>query len=201
MEADVNQGARPIAVKMRERFRQGLCGTTVVVAMLSFSVPAIADGVFTPFGGASFGSADTQKIPTWGMSLASMAGGVFGFEVDFSRTARSLEGSVFAGKGRITQVSGNLILGIPIKAVRPYFVGGIGWVRTELGGHESLESTEADGLGASIGAGIMGFFTEHVGARFDLRYLRSASVGDSFREFDLEHEGFWRASIGLSLRF
>jgi len=201
VESDANRGTRLEAVKSRERFRLGICGSMAVIGMLSFSDPVIADGVFTPFGGASFGSGDTEKIPAWGMSLASMAGGVFGFEVDFSRTARSLEGSVFAGKGRITQVSGNLILGIPIKAVRPYFVGGIGWVRTELGDHDALENIQADGLGASVGAGIMGFFTEHVGARFDLRYLRSASVGDSFREFDLQHEGFWRASIGLSLRF
>ena len=38
-----------------------------------------------------------------------------------------------------------------------------------------------EGLVAVAGGGIMGFLTNHVGARLDLRYLRQASVATTFR--------------------
>ena len=182
--------------------RPGLVGLASVFCLLLMSpTPASADGVFTPFIGASFGPGDTERVSTWGLSLASMAGGVFGFEIDFSRTAEAMTSSVFVDNSRVTQVTGNIIIGIPIKAVRPYVVGGIGWVRTEIRATDLSLAEQTAGLGATVGGGLMGFFSEHVGARVDLRYLRGASVGGSFTDFELEKVGFWRANVGLALRF
>ena len=47
----------------------------------------------------------------------------------------------------------------------------------------------------------MGFFSDHVGARFDLRYTRAATIGESIRDVVFEAPAFWRASWGLALRF
>lgn len=173
----------------------------MICLLVVWPISASADTVFTPFIGASFGPGDTERVSTWGLSLASMAGGVFGFEIDFSRSAEAVTSSVFIENSRVTQVTGNIIVGVPIRAVRPYIVGGVGWVRTEINATDLLLAEQTDGLGATVGGGLMGFFSDHVGARVDLRYLRGASVGRSFTEFELEKVGFWRAAVGLALRF
>ena len=185
----------------RRSRRPRVQAATVVCLLLVWPTVAFADGVFTPFIGASFGPGDTERVSTWGVSLASMAGGVFGFEIDFSRTAEATDSSVFVDNSRVTQVTGNIIIGVPIKAVRPYVVGGVGWVRTEINAVDLSLADQTDGLGATVGAGLMGFFSDHVGARVDLRYLRGASVGGSLTEFELDKVGFWRAAVGLALRF
>lgn len=173
-------------------------------------VPAVAaaDGFVTPFVGASFGETDVEKVTTLGASLAAMAGGVFGFEIDFARTAEAPANTIFVADSRTTTVTGNLIIGIPIKGVRPYAVGGLGWIQMEVSPRTVRDQSlsrilleKSEGLGFDVGGGILGFFSEHVGARFDLRYIRSISVGDSFRDILFEDLAFWRATAGVALRF
>jgi hypothetical protein len=54
-------------------------------------------------------------------------------------------------------------------------------------------------FGFNVGAGAMGFFTDHVGIRGDVRYLRSFVDPDEDNEFDLGVGNFdyWRAARGL----
>ena len=172
------------------------------MAMFLLVTPRVAqaDGIFTPFIGASFGNDQSDKVGTAGLSLAAMAGGVFGFELDFGRTREANTETSFLFDSRITTVTGNLILGVPIKAVRPYVLGGLGWIRTEAGVSGGA-STTSDSLGIDVGAGLMGFFTEHVGARIDLRYFRRASTGDALLALEFEDPRYWRWSVGLALRF
>ena len=171
----------------------------VTVLILCSAVSVRADNVFTSFIGTSYGEKDTEKVTTLGASLAAMAGGVFGFEIDFARTAKAPSNSVFVENSRATTAIGNLIIGIPVKGVRPYVVGGLGWMKTEVSTVSLLKKT--DGLAVAVGGGVMGFFSDHVGARFDLRYTRAASVGESIRDVVFEAPAFWRASWGLALRF
>ena len=161
--------------------------------------PAQADTVFTPFYGISFSDDRTERVATTGASLASM--GIFGFEVDFSRTAGPLAVHGFEGEGLVTQFSGNFVVSIPIRAIRPYVLGGAGWMRMDVGATETDPGERREGVVAVAGGGIMGFLTDHVGARLDMRYLRQASVATTFRTLDLAPTGFWRATVGLSLRF
>ena len=56
----------------------------------------------------------------------------------------------------------------------------------------------------NAGGGVMGFFTDHLGVRADLRYFRAFGI----KITDLENAGialdkfnFWRASFGLALKF
>ncbi len=171
----------------------------IAVLVACGSVPLTADSVFTPFIGTSYGEKDTEKVTTLGASLAAMAGGVFGFEIDFARTAKAPSNTVFVENSRSTTAMGNVIIGIPIKGVRPYVVGGVGWMKTEVS-TVSL-SKKTDGLGVAVGGGVMGFLSDHVGARFDLRYTRAVSIGESIRDVVFEAPAFWRASWGLALRF
>ena len=162
----------------------------VLVAVLIFcrAVSVRADSVFTPFIGTSYGEKDTDRVTTLGASLAAMAGGVFGFEIDFARTAKAPGNSVFVENSRATTAMGNLIIGIPVKGVRPYVLGGLGWMKTEVSSDSLLKKT--DGLAVAVGGGVMGFFSDHVGARFDLRYTRAASVGESIRDVYLRLQPF-----------
>jgi len=179
---------------------------TGIITALVFCSPVglAADSIFTPFIGSAYSEHDaeghpTEKVTTLGASLAAMAGGVFGFEIDFARTAKAPINTVFVENSRTTTAMGNLIIGIPVKGVRPYVVGGMGWMKTEVS--TVALSKKTDGLGVAVGGGVMGFFSDHAGARFDLRYTRAVSIGESIRDVVFEAPAFWRASLGLALRF
>ncbi len=192
---------------MRPLVYAGRClHATGIITVIVFCIPVglAADSIFTPFIGSSYSAHDvkghpTEKVTTLGASLAAMAGGVFGFEIDFARTAKASINTVFVENSRTTTAMGNLIIGIPVKGVRPYVVGGMGWMKTEVS--TVALSTKADGLGVAVGGGVMGFFSDHAGARFDLRYTRAVSIGESIRDVVFESPAFWRASLGLALRF
>jgi len=171
-----------------------------VVALLAAPTPARADGILTGFGGVTFGADTAERVGTWGLSLGGMAGGVFGFEIDFGRTTKAETDAVFVTDSQTSTLSGNLLVGIPLGAVRPYVVGGLGWVRTEADAADGSTGRN-DGLGVNVGGGLMGFFGEHVGARVDLRYFRSVSSGDNFFDFEFEKLNFTRFTGGVILRF
>ena len=162
--------------------------------------PARADGLFIPWAGVNFGNEEEEGDVTFGGSVGLMGGGIFGVELDFGYApdffGEPTDNYVMTG-------TGNLLLGVPIggtsgAGIRPYLVAGLGVIRTSA---EHLgTSSETNDIGFDIGGGIMGFFSDHVGLRGDVRYFRN------FGEFDiseLEFAGtfaFWRASIGLVLR-
>jgi len=186
---------KPLVYTTRCLHAPGIITALVFCSTVSLS----ADSVFTPFIGKSYGENDTEKVTTLGASLAAMAGGVFGFEIDFARTAKASSNTVFVENSRATTAMGNLIVGVPVKGVRPYVVGGMGWMKTEV--LTTSLSKKTDGLAIAVGGGVMGFLSEHVGARFDLRYTRAISIGESIRDVVFETPAFWRASWGLALRF
>ena len=72
--------------------RCALAARSLVAVLVVLSVPAVAfaDGIFTPFAGVSFGGDQTERVPTYGVSLAGMAGGVLGFELDVAQTAEAM---------------------------------------------------------------------------------------------------------------
>ena len=58
-------------------------------------------------------------------------------------------------------------------------------------------------MGWNAGAGVMGYFADHIGVRGDLRYIRGFNETD-FGIFDTPDNlgalRFWRASIGVVIR-
>jgi hypothetical protein len=58
-------------------------------------------------------------------------------------------------------------------------------------------------LGWNAGAGVMGYFADHIGLRGDVRYLRgmqNLDTGITRIDLDGNQLHFWRASIGVVLR-
>ena len=174
----------------------------VLVATLWAASPAFADVVFTPFAGISFGNDQTEQVTTYGVSFAGMVGGIFGMELDWGRTAQAKTSTLFIANSRATTLTANVIVGIPLGRVRPYVVGGLGWMRTELIDEDGLgESIKSDGLGVDFGGGLVGFLTDHVGVRVDLRYIRAVTAGERLFDFEFENFNYLRFTGGVALKF
>ena len=186
---------------------------------------ASADWLFTPFVGLNWGSAVTfkdalgdfddelEKRTTFGATLAWMGAGVIGFELDFGYTPNffeSTEGDADFdyGDNNLTTLMANVVLGVPIGGqsglgIRPYASGGVGLIRSSIGDVEDLFDVSSNDWGFNVGAGVMGFFTDNVGIRGDVRYFRSLRDNEPDDEFDVALGAlhFWRGSVGVTFRF
>jgi opacity protein-like surface antigen len=188
-----------------------LLATALVLALLPGT--AQADWLFTPSLGTTFG-ADTNGNEhfTYGAALGWMGAGVFGWEADFSFTPEFFEGGDsdfdFDGGSNVVTAMANAIVGIPIGGqlgggFRPYLTAGIGMLQTEARSGDDLFSVDNSEFGFNVGAGALGFVSDHVGIRGDIRYIRSFEDPNEDNEFDLGVGNFdyWRATGGLTFRW
>jgi len=204
-----------------------LSAALVTAAAVAAPRSASADWVITPFVGwnaggsadvnGSDGSTTSSKFEhkvDYGVSLAQMGKGVIGYEVDFGyspnffATSTDSSGFQFTSGSNVTTLTGNLIVGAPIGghggSIRPYAVGGVGLVRSNVQDAAGLfDVTTKNDFGFDIGAGAMGFFAQNVGIRGDVRYFRGfrGSNSDSVTGLAVSDFKFWRASLGVSFKF
>jgi opacity protein-like surface antigen len=184
------------------------------VAIVLAPVQARADGWIVPWIGSAFGSSIDNGRGTFGVSAGGMGGGVVGGEVDFGYNPSFFGTKTDFGNNSVINVMGNVIVGIPIggtygASVRPYVLGGAGLIRTQIDGANGTNfftpSSSDNMFGWDAGAGVMGFFNDHVGLRGELRYLRgthdmNASTGINSIDFNGNKLHFWRPSIGVVFR-
>ena len=178
---------------------------TIIVALtMVIAIPraAQAEGLLTGFVGATFGGDTTAEATTYGFGLGATAGGVFGFELDVGTTADILGvDSEAVGDSSVTTVMGNLMVGVG-GPIRPYVTGGAGLIRSSLDG-SSMGSVDSNDFGVNVGVGVIGFLTDHVGIRGDVRYFRSVGGGPESGlldfDFDLGDLEFWRGTVGVTL--
>jgi len=180
----------------------------VVVAAAALLVwapaAASAEGFFSPFIGVNAANQPVEGDTNFGFSAGYMGAGVIGGEFDFGY-APDVFGESVSNYALTTM--GNLIVGIPVggtagPGVRPYLTGGLGLIHT--GADSAFGDQTTNDLGFNLGAGLMGFFSDHFGLRGDARYFRN--VTSDLRDSDLDPEfrlgnlDFWRASIGIVIR-
>ena len=201
--------------------------TTITLASLvSVVAPAqaSADWLFTPFigfnwgGAASFGDFgdfddEFEQRANFGASLTYMGAGAIGFEVDFGWSPNFFEntrggGDFEFGDNNVTTVMANLTLGAPVGGqhgggIRPYASGGAGIIKVRAQHARDVFDVASTDWGFNLGGGIMGFFSDNVGMRGDVRYFRSLqdSNSDGDVDFALSSFHFWRATVGLTVRF
>jgi len=198
----------------------------IVAATAIAPRPASADWVITPFVGwnaggsadvnGSNGNTTTSKFEhkvDYGVSAAAMGKGAVGFEVDFGyspnffETGTANNGFQFTNDSNVTTLTGNVIVGVPVGghggSVRPYAVGGVGLVRSNVGDAAGLfDITTKNDFGFDVGAGVMGFFSQNVGLRGDVRYFRGFNGStDNVTGLGLSNFSFWRTSVGVSFKF
>jgi len=180
---------------------------TAATAVVFAPTSARADGFFIPFGGVNFGNAPVEgNHSNWGFSAGAMGNGIIGGEFDFGWAPNIFEESV---PNRVMTFTGNVIVGIPVggqsgAGVRPYFVGGLGWMNSHQDASPGFAELNGNDFAFDLGGGVMGFFTDHVGLRGDLRYFRNVNSdlfdNDANPELKLGALDFWRASLGLVIR-
>ncbi len=170
---------------------------------------ARADWLFTPNLGSTFGAdASGNEHFTYGASIGWMGAGAFGWEADLSYTPEFFE----PGDGdfdpvdnsNVVSAMANAIIGIPIGGqhgggFRPYFAAGLGMLQREVQSGDALFDVNSNEWGFNLGAGAMGFMTDHVGFRGDVRYLRSFE--NISQTIDAGNFDYWRGTAGVTFRW
>jgi opacity protein-like surface antigen len=184
-----------------------VAATAVVVAS---AAPAHAQGFISPFIGYDFGGDSgcanatgcTDKKLNWGVSFGAL-GPALGFEEEFAY-ARNFFGDIPGQSSSVLTLMSNLMVAPAIGPVRPYAVGGIGLMKTNVDFNSSSSLLNASNNNAAwdLGAGVMGYFGDHVGIRGEIRHFRSFSdfdiLGVTVNNTKLRYN---RASAGVVFKF
>lgn len=187
--------------------------SVATIATVLMPLPARADGLITPFVGADFGG-DAANCPSaipcssnqlsYGIGLGFMVGGVVGIEAEVADAPHFFGEGSGLGDSHVLTAMGSVLVGVPLGAVRPYVTGGFGLVHTGIS-QSTIGLYNAytnNSFAFQAGGGLIGMFSQHVGLRGDLRYLRTLQ-DLNFTEFNLDSKqlSFWRGAFGVVFRF
>jgi hypothetical protein len=181
-----------------------------VLVFVLFPAPARADGFVMPWVGSAFGSSFNNGQVSVGAAAGAMGAGIIGGAVDFGYTPSFFGTKSDFGRNTVINLMGNVIVGVPVggtfgAGVRPYVTAGAGLLRTQIdGGTLATVSSSNNMAGWNAGAGVLGYFSQHVGVGGDVRYLRGfKDTNTGVTSIDLNGSGqlhYWRVSVGLVLR-
>lgn len=180
------------------RLRVWLITSAVLSSLVAVPSPAAADIVLTPFAGVNFGGDAPDTPRTFGGGV-TFVGRSIGLELEASRSE-----DFFGDGSSISLLTASLVGGadLPGTGVKPYFLAGAGLLRTNVDFGDILDDTSYNNFAILLGGGLNAYFTDQIGLRGDVRYLRrlerQSDVGilPIASNFD-----FWRATIGLNIRF
>ena len=190
----------------------------VALFLAAPAAEARADWLLTPFFGSTFGAETTLldlgggadvKHWTFGITGAFLSDQIFGVEADLGWVPGFFEGEdeqELVRESRVTTLFGNVIVAVPLvvsrESLRPYLVGGLGLIHLVRNDPVTLDDGGNSSLGLQLGGGALGFINDRTGVRLDLRQIRT--VGHARNELTGESGtrlSFWRASVGVSVRY
>jgi hypothetical protein len=190
---------------------------TAALAVTLAPALAHAEGYVSPWvaanAGTRFGDFDNGRAG-FGVDAGGMGKGVIGGELDFGFSPSFFGTKNDFGSNSVLNFMGNVIVGVPIggtrgAGVRPFLTGGVGLIRTQIDGGTltgtiTNVSSANNMFGWDLGAGVMGYFNDHVGLRGDIKYLRGfEDMRTGITIIDTNAPGqfhFWRAGVGVVLR-
>ena len=155
--------------------------------------------------GGDFENEFNRKL-SYGGSLGYLGHGVAGFEIDFGYSPNFFEGDPndslnLVGDGNVTTLMANVMFS-GRGAVRPYVSGGGGLIKTRVDDvGQFFGSIDNNNFGFDVGGGLMGFFSDNVGIRGDIRFFRSLDNNDNGVDLALGDFRFWRGTVGVTFRF
>jgi opacity protein-like surface antigen len=184
----------------------------VFIGIIGHAARVQAQVVISPLVGYDFGGdagcpdlsdlieCDDRKI-NFGVSIGAL-GTLFGLEgevayaPDFFGESTDLSSSVLTGMANILFVP-------KLGPVRPYVTAGLGVIKTNVElTADSVFTTNDNTFGWNIGGGVIGFVSDHVGLRGDLRYFHAfqdlSALGFTLEGSKLD---YGRASVGVVLAF
>ncbi len=179
---------------------------TLLSLLLLSAAPARADVLLTPFLGVVFGGEAPAKQFNYGVSLALLAGGTFGLEIDAALTPNFFDSDSNALEdGNVSTVMANLMVAAPMSGarLRPYASAGVGIMHAKATSVGNVFELDENNLGVNLGVGAIGFMGDKVGIRGDVRYFRAvqdSNAGDGV-DLDFAALSFWRGTLGLVFRF
>jgi hypothetical protein len=173
------------------------------------------------FVGANYGASTTGSSVDFGGQVGYLYHGFVGgeFLADFGPRFNMVN-AFLADRPNVNAYMANVILAVPLgteAAIQPYVSGGLGGVQLRsnmlaFANVPTSTQTEANQTrgGGDIGFGIMGF-AGNVGIRGDVRYFRAftnnavtttgSTAADAFAQNLLSGLDFWRANIGIAVRW
>ncbi len=178
---------------------------------------ARADVYVSPFWAVNFGgdaggtfnnNVNDRNRTTNGAAVGFMSGGILGFELDVAYTDKFYGEGAVVGDNSLLTIMPAVIMGIPVggqqgPGIRPYATAGVGIIRRELS-ISGVDVFDGSDMAYSLGFGVMGYFSNHVGLRADYKFVRDFEVDEvSLTNIDF-HQGafdFSRAAIGVLFRF
>ncbi|HLG55416.1 MAG TPA: porin family protein [Vicinamibacterales bacterium] len=188
-----------------------------VVLLLSAS-SARADGYASFFTGVNFGGAAGRSLDqaldagnrlTFGGAVGGMSAGIFGAELDIAYTHNFFGNQSPIGNNSLLTIMPSLVLGIPIggqrgPGLRPYATAGLGMIKRDLD-IGNVQVFDGNDFAYSLGAGVKGYFTTHVGVQADYRYFRNIESDESNNvvgiDFDAGTFNYSRGTVGVLFRF
>ena len=187
-----------------------------LVLILLSPAPAVAEWQVKPFLGITWGGSTTfvdfeQAMGTVNPILGVtglLLGDVIGFEADFGYAPGFFQsgGQNLVQSSSVTTVTGNIVFAVPRRVsgytLRPYFVGGVGVMRTQIDDRGDLP-TVSRLAAVDVGGGVTGFLSDRIGLNWDVRRFWSVGGKDQGRGFSFgpEQLSFWRASMALAIRY
>jgi len=139
-------------------------------------------------------------------------GKVVGGETEIAWIPELIDNSANAiAKNKVLTFSGDMLIGPTVGGghAKPYFAIGAGNLHLSVTGLSDVVGVNLDTVSKNYftfnaGGGVMGFFTNHFGARGDLRYTKAYGIKISDLEttgLQLDKFNYWRATIGLAVKF
>jgi len=186
------------------------------IGLLAGPAPAHADGFISPTVGINFGgqaggtlvnAVNNSNKVSWGVAAGWMGAGVFGVEEDFSHSPNFFGSGGNISDSRAITLMTNAIIGIPIGGqsgggIRPYGAVGVGWIGQKITTVNGIGNFSENDFGWDVGVGVMGYFADHIGLRFDYRYFRNfQETSTNVIGLQVGHFNFNRASVGVLFRF
>lgn len=203
---------RPTAINSPWRLA---AAAATIVFVFTMPARARAEGFISPLIGFNFGGDSScpavsnltslnncqDKRLNFGVALGGM-NAVVGFEEEFAY-ARDFFGTAPGLNSSVFTLMSNLMLVPKIGPVRPYFLAGLGLLKTHVEfTAASLTSTDNNNFGWDIGGGLMVTVVPHVAVRGDIRYFHSfqdlGAIGFSLSSTKLD---FGRAAAALTFTF
>lgn len=173
------------------------------------------------FVGANYGASATSASVDFGGQVGYLYRGIVGgeFLADFAPNF-NMTNAFLANRPNVNAYMANAVLAAPLGSegqIQPYVSAGLGGVQLRsnmlaVASVPTSAQTEANQTrgGGDVGFGVMGF-AGNVGIRADVRYFRAFTnntvtttgntAADAFAQNLLSGLDFWRANIGIAVRW
>jgi hypothetical protein len=186
------------------RLRTVLILSSMLIALAA--APTVhSDTLISPQAGVVFGGDLDDSKATYGGALTFLGDGAFGFEIEGAYTPDFFgDEALGLGENNVTTLMASILLGGGFgERGRVFAAIGGGLLKSRVVDIDEFFEVDNTDFGVTGGAGAVGYFSDHLGLRGDVRYFRNLGDPEPDNEFDIDFGDFsyWRATAGLVIKF